>query len=261
MRENRVKRIWREGGAVLNGWLHIPSSFSAELMAHAGYDSLTVDLQHGASDFDTALAMMQAISTTDTVPIVRVSWNEPGLIMRVLDAGSYGVICPMINTREDAEKFVGACRYPPQGYRSFGPFRATLYGGADYAAHANEAAITIAMIETIEALENMDGIMSVPGLDAVFVGPADLGQSLGEGPGMDRTEPAVVEAIDGVLAAARRHGVAAGIFTGSVEYASQMVKKGFRFVTVLSDGRLLASAAGETIAALKGEGGVMRSVY
>ena len=261
MRENRVKRIWREGGAVLNGWLHIPSSFSAELMAHAGYDSLTVDLQHGASDFDTALAMMQAISTTDTVPIVRVSWNEPGLIMRVLDAGSYGVICPMINTREDAEKFVGACRYPPEGYRSFGPFRATLYGGADYAAHANEAVITMAMIETREALENVDGIMSVPGLDAVFVGPADLGQSLGEGPGMDRTEPAVVEAIDGVLAAARRHGVAAGIFTGSVEYASQMVKKGFRFVTVLSDGRLLASAAGETIAALKGEGGVMRSVY
>ena len=256
-----MKRIWREGGAVLNGWLHIPSSFSAELMAHAGYDSLTVDLQHGASDFDTALAMMQAISTTDTVPIVRVSWNEPGLIMRVLDAGSYGVICPMINTREDAEKFVGACRYPPEGYRSFGPFRATLYGGADYAAHANEAVITMAMIETREALENVDGIMSVPGLDAVFVGPADLGQSLGEGPGMDRTEPAVVEAIDGVLAAARRHGVAAGIFTGSVEYASQMVKKGFRFVTVLSDGRLLASAAGETIAALKGEGGVMRSVY
>ncbi len=261
MRENRVKRIWREGGAVLNGWLHIPSSFSAELMAHAGYDSLTVDLQHGASDFDSALAMMQAISTTDTVPIVRVPWNEPGLIMRVLDAGSYGVICPMINTREDAEKFVGACRYPPEGYRSFGPFRATLYGGADYAAHANEAVITMAMIETREALENVDGIMSVPGLDDVFVGPADLGQSLGEGPGMDRTEPAVVEAIDGVLAAAQRHGVVAGIFTGSVEYASQMVKKGFRFVTVLSDGRLLASAAGETIAALKGEGGVMRSVY
>jgi 4-hydroxy-2-oxoheptanedioate aldolase len=260
LRENRVKRIWQEGGAVLNGWLHIPSSFSAELMAHAGYDSLTVDLQHGASDFDTALAMMQAISTTDTMPMVRVPWNEPGLIMRVLDAGSYGVICPMINTREDTEKFVGACRYPPEGYRSFGPFRATLYGGADYAAHANEVVITMAMIETREALENVDDIMSVPGLDAVFVGPADLGQSLGEGPGMDRTETAVVEAIDSVLDAARRYGVVAGIFTGSVEYASQMVKKGFRFVTVLSDGRLLVSAAGETIAALKGEGGVMRSV-
>ena len=261
MRENRIKRIWQEGGAALNGWLHIPSSYSAELMAHAGYDSLTVDLQHGASDFNQALSMMQAISTTDTVPLVRVPWNEPGMIMKVLDAGSYGIICPMINTRADAERFVGACRYPPEGYRSFGPFRATLYGGADYAGHANEAVITMAMIETREALENLDDIMSVPGLDAVFVGPSDLGQSLGEGPGMDRTEPALVEAIDRILGAAEKNSVVAGIFTGSTQYASRMVEKGFRFVTVLSDGRLLAAAAGQTIAALKGEGGAMRSVY
>ena len=261
MRENRIKRIWREGGSVLNGWLHIPSPYAAELMAHAGYDSLTVDLQHGAPDLKDTLAMMQAISTTETVPLVRVPWNDPGLIMRLLDAGSYGVICPIVNTREDAERFVGACRYPPRGYRSFGPYRATLYAGADYAEHADEEILTMAMIETREALENVDDIMSVPGLDAVFVGPADLGQSLGEGPGMDRTEPAVVEAIDAVLEAAVRNGLVAGIFTGSVEYASRMVEKGFRFVTVLSDGRLLAAAAGQTIEALKGEGGAMRSVY
>lgn len=261
MRENRIKRIWQEGGNVLNGWLHIPSPYAAELMAHAGYDSLTVDLQHGPPDLKDALAMMQAISTTETVPLVRVPWNDPGLIMRLLDAGSYGVICPMVNTREDAERFVGACRYPPHGYRSFGPYRATLYAGADYAEHADEEILTMAMIETREALENVDDIMSVPGLDAVFIGPADLGQSLGEGPGMDRTEPAVVEAIDAVLEAAVRNGLVAGIFTGSVEYASRMVEKGFRFVTVLSDGRLLAAAAGQTIEALKGEGGAMRSVY
>ena len=261
MRENRIKRIWREGGSVLNGWLHIPSPYAAELMAHAGYDSLTVDLQHGAPDLKDTLTMMQAISTTETVPLVRVPWNDPGLIMRLLDAGSYGVICPMVNTREDAERFVGACRYPPRGYRSFGPYRATLYAGADYAEHADEEILTMAMIETREALENVDDIMSVPGLDAVFVGPADLGQSLGEGPGMDRTEPAIVEAIDAVLEAAVRNGLVAGIFTGSVEYASRMVEKGFRFVTVLSDGRLLAAAAGQTIEALKGEGGAMRSVY
>ena len=260
MRENRIKRIWQEGGSVLNGWLHIPSSYAAELMAHAGYDSLTVDLQHGAPDLKDTLTMMQAISTTETVPLVRVPWNDPGLIMRLLDAGSYGVICPMVNTREDAERFVGACRYPPHGYRSFGPYRATLYAGADYAEHADEEILTMAMIETREALENVDDIMGVPGLDAVFVGPADLGQSRGEGPGMDRTEPAVVEAIDAVLEAAVRNGLAAGIFTGSVEYASRMVEKGFRFVTVLSDGRLLAAAAGQTIEALKGEGGALRSV-
>lgn len=255
MRENRVKRIWREDGSVLNGWLHIPSSYAAEIMAHAGYDSITVDLQHGPPDFADALAMMQAISTTETVPLVRVPWNEPGTIMRLLDAGGYGVICPMINTREEAERFVGACRYPPRGYRSFGPYRATLYAGADYAEHADETVLAMAMIETREALQNLDDIMGVPGLDAVFVGPSDLGQSLGLGSGLDRAEPAVLEAIDAVLAAAERNGVEAGIFTGSVEYASRMLDKGFRFVTVLSDGRLLASAAAQTVAALKAKGG------
>lgn len=260
MRENRVKRIWREGGSVLNGWLHIPSSYAAEIMAHAGYDSITVDLQHGPPDFAVTLTMMQAISTTETVPLVRVPWNEPGTIMRLLDAGSYGVICPMVNTREEAERFVGACRYPPRGYRSFGPYRATLYAGADYAEHADETVLAMAMIETREALQNVDEIMGVSGLDAVFVGPSDLGQSLGVGPGMDRTEPAVLEAIDAVLAAAERNGVVAGIFTGSVEYASRMLGKGFRFVTVLSDGRLLASAAAQTVAALRDEGGPLGSV-
>ncbi len=261
MRENRVMRIWQEGGAVLNGWLHIPSPFAAEVMAHAGYDSLTIDLQHGAADFGDALGMMQAISTTEAVPFVRVPWNDPGLIMRLMDAGAYGVICPMINTREEAERFVGACRYPPEGYRSFGPFRASLYAGADYAAGANEAVVTMAMIETAEALENLEEIMDVPGLDAVFVGPADLGQSLGEGPGIDRTEPAVVGAVERILAAAKKHGLAAGIFTGSTEYALQMVERGFRFVTVLSDARLLASAAAQIVGAMKGDGGATRSGY
>jgi len=260
LRENRVKRIWQEGGAVLNGWLHVPSTFCAEVMAHAGYDSLTIDLQHGASDFGDALGMMQAISTTEAVPFVRVPWNDPGLIMRLMDAGAYGVICPMINTGEEAERFVGACRYPPEGYRSFGPFRATLYAGTDYPAHANEAVVTMAMIETAEALENLEEIMGVPGLDAVFVGPADLGQSLGEGPGMDREEPAVLEAIDRILGAAKGHGLAAGIFTGSTGYASRMVERGFRFVTVLSDARLLAAAAAQSVGAMKGEGGAIRSV-
>lgn len=259
MRENGVKRVWQEGGSVLNGWLHIPSSYAAEIMAHAGYDSITVDLQHGPPDFADALTMMQAISTTETVPLVRVPWNEPGTIMRLLDAGSYGVICPMINTREEAERFVGACRYPPRGYRSFGPYRAALYAGADYAEHADETVLTMAMVETREALRNLDDIMGVPGLDAVFIGPSDLGQSLGLGPGMDRTEPPVLEAIDAVLAAAKRNGVEAGIFTGSVEYASRMLEEGFRFVTVLSDGRLLASAASQTVAALRAESGPLGS--
>jgi 4-hydroxy-2-oxoheptanedioate aldolase len=253
MRENRLRKIWQEGRTVVNGWLHVPSPFSAEVMAHAGWDSLTIDMQHGPVDYKSLVSMLQAISTTETVPIVRVPWNDPGLIMRVLDAGCYAVICPMINTSEEAEAFVGACRYPPEGYRSYGPYRATLYGGQDYTDHANETVVTMAMIETRQALDNLDQILTVEGLDAVFVGPSDLGQSLGYGPGTDRDEPEVVEAIDRVLSAARERGLAAGIFTGSPEYASRMAGKGFQFVTISSDVRLMASAAAGAIAAFESE--------
>jgi 4-hydroxy-2-oxoheptanedioate aldolase len=253
MRENRLRKIWQEGGTTVNGWLQVPSSFSAEVMARAGWDSLTVDMQHGPVDYGNLVTMLQAISTTDTVPVVRVLWNDPGLIMRALDAGCYAVICPMINTREDAEAFVGACRYPPEGYRSYGPYRATLYGGQDYTDHANETIVTMAMIETHEALENLEQILSVPGLDAVFVGPSDLGQSLGYGPGADHSEPEVIEAIDRVLAAAREHGLATGIFTGSPEYASRMAGKGFQFVTISSDVRLMALATADALAAFESE--------
>jgi 4-hydroxy-2-oxoheptanedioate aldolase len=253
VRENRLRKIWREGETAVNGWLHVPSSFSTEVMAHAGWDSLTIDMQHGPVDYKCLVPMLQAISTTNTVPVVRVPWNDPGLIMRVLDAGCYAVICPMINTREEAEAFVGACRYPPDGYRSYGPYRATLYGGRDYTDHANETLVTMAMIETQRALDNLEQILTVPGLDAVFVGPSDLGQSLGHGPGTDRSEPEVVEAIETVLATAREHGLAAGIFTGSPEYASRMSTKGFQFVTISSDVRLMASAAAGAIAAFESE--------
>ena len=253
MRENRLRTIWSEGGTVVNGWLHVPSSFSAEVMAHAGLDSLTIDMQHGPVDYGSLVPMLQAISTTDTVPVVRVPWNDPGIIMQVLDAGCYAVICPMVDTREQAQAFVGACRYPPAGYRSYGPYRAALYGGEDYTEYADETVVTIAMIETREALENLDGILDVEGLDAVFVGPSDLGQSLGYGPGPDREEPEVVGAIDRVLDAARGHGLAAGIFAGSTEYALRMVEKGFNFVNVSTEVRLMAGAAAEIVANLKGE--------
>ena len=253
VRENRLRTIWSEGGTVVNGWLHIPSSFSAEVMAHTGVDSLTVDMQHAPVDYASLVPMLQAISTTETVPVVRVEWNDPGLIMRALDAGCYAVICPMVDTPEQAEAFVGACRYPPAGYRSYGPYRGLLYGGQDYVEHADERVVTMAMIETRQALENLDGILDVEGLDAVFVGPSDLGQSLGYGPGPDREEPEVVEAIDGVLAAASERGLAAGIFTGSTKSASRMIGKGFRFVNVSTDVRLMAGAAADVVAQLKGE--------
>ena len=138
-------------------------------MAHQGWDSLTVDMQHGLIDYSSALPMMQTISTTNVTPLARVNWNEPGQIMKILDAGCYGVICPMVSNKEEAEKFVQACMYPPKGYRSFGPIRGLIYGGSDYAEHANDEILKLAMIETEESLEKLDDIMSTPGVDGISV--------------------------------------------------------------------------------------------
>ena len=134
MRENRLRTLWKDGQSAVNGWLAIPNGFSAETMAHQGWDTLTIDLQHGMIDYQAMIPMLQAISTTSTVPVVRVPWLEPGIIMKALDAGAYAVICPMVNTREDAQKLVAWTSYAPQGTRSNGPIRALLYGGPDYQA-------------------------------------------------------------------------------------------------------------------------------
>lgn len=247
MRENTLKRRWQAGAVTLNGWLHIPSTWSAELMAHAGWDSVTVDMQHGLHGYESAIQLLQAISTTETVPLVRVNWNEPGSIMRLLDAGAYGVICPMINTRADCEAFVGACRYPPQGYRSLGPTRARVYGGADYAQHANDEILTIAMVETQEALDNLDAIASVPGLDAIFVGTGDLRLSLTGGIGFDSEDAAMDAALERVLQACARHGIVPGLFTTSPEYAHKMATWGFRFIAVKTDSMMLSEFAAQVV--------------
>lgn len=249
MRENTIRSIWRAGRCALNGWLHIPSGLAAEVMAHQGWDSLTIDMQHGAIGYGDALGLLQAISTTQTIPFARVPWNEPGIIMKMLDAGCYGVICPMVNSPAECAAFVGACRYPPSGYRSYGPLRAALYAGADYPARANETVVAMAMVETVEALAQIDAIVATPGLDAIYIGPSDLGQSLGYGPQADPTEPAVLAAIDTILAAAQRAGVAAGIHTATPEYAQAMAAKGMQFVTIGSDARLMAAAAQRAVKA------------
>jgi len=251
MRENRIKSLWAKGEAAVNGWLAVPSAFSAETMAHVGWDSLTVDMQHGVVDYQTAVTMLAAVSTTGTMPLVRVPWLDPGIIMKSLDAGAYGVICPMVNSRADAELMVGAMRYPPQGYRSFGPIRALLYAGADYARHANDTLVGFAMIETRQALDNLDDILSVAGLDAIYIGPADLSLALGCTPKFDQDEKPVVDAIDHILARAKAHGVVAGIHNGTPEYAQKMIAKGFQFVTIASDARLMTAGAQAVIAKMR----------
>jgi 4-hydroxy-2-oxoheptanedioate aldolase len=251
MRENLLRSIWKSGGAAVNGWLAIPSSFSAETMAHQGWDTLTIDLQHGVVDYQAMLPMLQAISTTDTVPVVRVPWLEPGILMKCLDAGAYGVICPMINTREDAERLVQYTHYAPRGVRSFGPIRGLLYGGSDYPERANDTIVTFAMIETATALGNLDALLSVEGLDAVYIGPSDLSLALGCRPTFDDVETKVAEAIDHVLERARAHGVVAGIHNGSTEAALARIAKGFQFVTVGSDARLMAAGAQQVVARMR----------
>ena len=251
MRENTIRTIWKQGGTVINGWLGIPSSIAAENMAQAGWDALTVDLQHGLVDYQTAVTMLQAVSTTGTPPMARVAWLEPGIIMKLLDAGAWGIVCPMINTRAECEHFVGACRYPPRGYRSFGPVRATWYCGSDYYKNINDSVITMAMIETKQAVDNLDDILSVPGLDSIYIGPNDLAISLGFSPSGVPSDKIVLDTIESIVDSAKKHKIYAGIHCGSTAMAKQMIALGFQFVTLLADNAFLTAAAKTAVAEMR----------
>ena len=244
MRKNKLKEIFKQGGSAINGWLQIPNSFTAELMANQNWDSLTLDMQHGVIDYSHAISMLQAISTTNVVPLARVNWNEPGQIMKILDAGAYGIICPMVSNRKEAENFVQACMYPPSGYRSYGPIRGLVYGGPDYADEANNEILKFAMIETKESLDNLDEIMQTPGLDGIYIGPADLSLAIGEKPSFDKPEgDPVYEVIMKILEHAKKNKVIAGIQNAQPEYAHKMIKKGFQLVTIGTDQRFMVAAA------------------
>lgn len=255
MRENRLKQLWAEDKAALGGWMVLPSNISAEYMARAGFDWLCVDMQHGSIDYQVALGMLQAISTTDTVPIVRVPWNEPGIIMKTLDAGAYGVIVPMVNSRAEAEAAIGACRYAPDGYRSYGPGRVVLYAGPDYFPNANRTVLCICMIETREAVENCEEIISTPGLDAIYIGPSDLSVSLGLPPSSDQTDAVFTGALDKVLAACKKYGVIAGAHCGTTDVAKKRIAQGFRFVQVADDAGALLRSSMASLAAMGERGG------
>jgi 4-hydroxy-2-oxoheptanedioate aldolase len=251
MRENRLRTLWKADQAAVNGWLAIPNSFATETMAHQGWDTLTIDLQHGVIDYPSMVTMLQAISTTATVPIVRVPWLEPGIIMKSLDAGAYGLICPMVNTADDAARLVAWTNYAPRGTRSFGPVRALLYGGADYPTKANETVVRFAMIETAQALDNLDAILSVEGIDAVYIGPSDLSLALGCKPVFDDVDPPVAQAMAHILDRAKAHGVVAGVHNGRTDVAKARIAMGFRFVTVSSDARILAAGSQQLLGEMR----------
>ncbi len=249
---NKVKQAWQDGKAVVNGWLAIPSGFSAEVMAQAGWDSVTVDLQHGVQDYLSMVACFQAMQVHPVLPMVRVPWNEPGIVGKVLDAGAYGVICPMINTRAEAEAFVSYCRYPPQGKRSNGPIRASIYGvGTSYQATANTEILCIPMVETQEAVDNLEAILDVPGIDAVYIGPSDLGFSMGLPPILDREEPQIMAIYERVVAETKKRGLRACIHCLTPAYAARMIAMGFSLVTLGNDSGLLLGAARAAVQATR----------
>lgn len=250
-RENSVKRRLEGGGTALNAWCSIGSSYVAEVLAELGFDAVTVDLQHGAIDYATAFTMLQAISTAPVMPMVRVPWNDPALLMKLLDAGAHGVICPMVNSAEEARAFVGACRYPPLGYRSMGPNRAVQYAGRDYWKSADREVMLLAMIETRAGVENVDEIVRVEGLDGIYVGPGDLSLSYGAAPSMTPDDPEIVAAIAKVCASANRHGRIPAVHTDGPETARRRFAEGFRLCTLQSDVRYIMTGAAAALAAAR----------
>jgi 4-hydroxy-2-oxoheptanedioate aldolase len=231
MGTDALKSIWRDGGTALGAWLSLPEPLVAEAASLAGYDYVCLDMQHGLVDYAAAVNMLGAMARGPATPLVRVPWNEPGIIGRVLDAGALGVIIPMVNTPEEAARAVAACRYAPAGARSVGPLRAALTYGPGYTGDANADVACIPMIETREAIEGIDEILAVPGIDAVYVGPSDLSLSYGLTPQPDNPGEPFDGALARVLESCRTHGVVPGIHANA-SLAAKRLGAGFRMVTV-----------------------------
>jgi 4-hydroxy-2-oxoheptanedioate aldolase len=238
-----LKTVLQSNAYALSSYISMPGAFAAELYARQGWDAVTLDLQHGLIGYDSAIAILQAIAAADVVPLVRLPWLDPSAIMKMLDAGVLGLICPMINTAAQAEQLVRYAKYPPRGERSLGPLRAAMLDGDDYAGGANEAISVFAMIETAEALKNLDAILAVDGIDGIYVGPGDLAVSLGVEPRMQGYDPQVDRAIDRIAARCAARGAIAGILAPTPEAGARMIARGFRFLTMSSDARALAGQA------------------
>ncbi len=249
---NTLKARLKSGKAAVNGWLAIPSGYSAEVMAQCGFDSITVDMQHGVQDYQTMIQCFQAIERHPVARMVRVPWNEPGIIGKSLDGGAWGVIAPMINSAEEARSMVSSCRYPPHGTRSNGPIRHATYGVANnYQKIANDEILVIPMIETQTALDNLDAILDVPGLDGIYVGPSDLAFSLGKTPQLDHEDPEILKIYERLVAECGKRGLFAGIHCGTPTYAARMINMGFRLTTIANDSALLAKAAIEAVGVVR----------
>lgn len=249
-----LQTLWNSGRPAVNAWLSMPSSFGAEIIAAAEYDTVTIDWQHGIIGYADLPAMAQAIRAAGRMPMVRVPWLEPGAVMKALDLGALGVICPMISTPEDAAAFARYMRYPPRGTRSFGPTRAVIAHGSEYVASANDSVTALAMIETADGVANVEAIAATDGIDALYIGPSDLTIGYTNGalpPGLDRQEDEMIEVIHRIRDAAHNAGKKACIHCGSSDYAIQAIKWGFDMVTLINDVRILQLGAEASVAALR----------
>jgi 4-hydroxy-2-oxoheptanedioate aldolase len=246
-----LQEKWKSGDPAFGLWAAISSSLTAELAAIAGYDYVCVDLQHGLSDEATMVSMFHATSAAGSVPLARLAWNEPWLIMRALDLGAAGVIVPLVGSRADAELAVRSCRYPPDGERSYGPIRAELVAGSSDPAELGAGALCIVMIETRDGLDRLEEIASTPGLDGLYIGPSDLSLALGLQPpaiGSQQLEDAIAR----VLEVSHAHGLIAGMHCGGGDAARERAGQGFELITVAVDASLFRSVVKRELAAARG---------
>ncbi len=241
--KNSIRERWNQGIPTINGWLTLPTSLAAEIMARAGFDSLTIDMQHGAIDYADLLQLLTALAASEVTPLVRVPNSDPTFITRVLDLGALGVICPMITSAAEARAFSAGARYFPRGNRSSGPLRAAMLYGADYFRQVNDAIVVMGMIETPDAVKNLDEILAVETVDGIYVGPNDLGVAMGMPAGTDREEPEFLRTLEEIAQRANRHGKIPGLHTNSSKYAARAIAMGFGFVTICADANLIRFGA------------------
>lgn len=243
MKPNRVKELWRRGEPVAVGWCSAVDPFLTEAMVRAGFDALILDWQHGMGiDAREMATWLQIVGQSETVPFVRTPWNEPTFAQWALDAGAMGIIVPMVNDVAEARKAIGACRYPPLGYRSYAPNRAGLLA-ADYFGRSNEDIVCLVMLESLAAIDNVEAIGELPGFDGYFIGPMDLGVSMGLPPSTDKWNDRHAQAVQRVIEYARSRGQVAGIFALSPEQAMARFRQGFNFNPIFADVFSLAAAA------------------
>ncbi len=253
MKTNSVRAKLRSGESSVGTWLALPDPIFAKLMSSTGFEWLTVELEHSHATIETAALCFPIIAASDCVPLARVPYNSVENIKRVLDTGAWGIVVPMVNSRAEAEAVVKAARYRPQGERSVGGQLHAANFATDagtYYAKANDEILIVLMAEHVDAIENIDDILSVPGIDAVFIGPNDLHASMGFAPAFDSEDPTFNAALKKVYTSALAHGVAPGIHVADAAQAQRRLDEGWKMIAVASEVGFMLDKAGEITKAL-----------